>query len=42
MFIPSLYTLILYLDYRLVYVLNCSLKKIGKNKTILVKEYLIL
>jgi hypothetical protein len=28
--------------YRLVYVLNCSLKKINKKKTLVVKEYLIL
>ena len=40
MFIHSLHTLILYLDYRLVYVLNFN--KIGKKKTLVVKEYLIL
>jgi hypothetical protein len=32
MFIQSLCTLILYLDYRVVYVLNCSLNKINKRK----------
>jgi hypothetical protein len=32
MSIHSLYTLILYLDYRLVYVLNHSLNKINKKK----------
>jgi hypothetical protein len=42
MFNNSLYTLILYLDYMLVYVLNCSLNKIDKKKTLVVKEYLIL
>jgi hypothetical protein len=38
MFIDNLYTLSLYLDYRLVYVLNCSLNKIDKKKTLVVKE----
>jgi hypothetical protein len=42
MFIHSLCTLILYLDYRLVYVLNCSLNKINKKKTLVVNGYLIL
>jgi hypothetical protein len=32
MFIHSLCTLILYLDYRLVYVLNYSLNKINQKK----------
>jgi hypothetical protein len=42
MFIHRLYILILYVDYMLVYVLNCSVNKIDKRKTLVVKEYLIL
>jgi hypothetical protein len=29
-------------NYGLIYVLNCSLNKIDKKKTLVVKEYLIL
>jgi hypothetical protein len=42
MFIRSLCTVILYLDYRLVYVLNYSLNKINKKKTLVIIGYLIL
>jgi hypothetical protein len=42
MLIHSLCTLILYLDYSLVYVLNFSLNKINKKKTLVVNGYLIL
>jgi hypothetical protein len=42
MFIHSLCTLILYLDYRLMYVLNYSLNKINKKKTLVANGYLTL
>jgi hypothetical protein len=42
MFIHSMCTLILCLNYRLVYVLNYSLNKINKKVTLVVNRCLIL
>jgi hypothetical protein len=42
MFIHSLCTLILCLNYRLVYVLSYSLNKINKKETLVVNRCLIL